>query len=232
MTKFLASAAAAIALTALTARPAQADPFTAEAFTATIEEGNQTYTAMSLGMDFEVIDPWGVTVFGVGVFDDRGDGLLTSHYVRIYDLLTQTVVASMNIEAGQGTLIGGHRYVPLPQPVSLPQGFQGTIVAGYGMGNQDSAGNTHGFLMEVTPPDFHGGDALVNIGQSRYVLSDLLFPDTPDPWYGGGPANRYHAGSFQYYANPEPGTMALLGAVLGGAAWRRRRARKAAAKAA
>ncbi len=228
MIKTLATAAVALALAALGARPATADPAATEAFTATISVGNQTYTSISLGMDFEVIDPHGITIRGLGVFDDNGDGLLTSHYVRIYDLLDQSVVTSMNIEAGQGALLGGYRYVSIPQVIALPFGFQGTIVASYGIGNQDTAGNTHGFLNDVPPPIFNGGASIINIGQSRYSLNSYAFPETLDNWYGGGPANRYQAGSFQYTANPEPGTMVLLGSVLAGAAWRRRKSRKAA----
>ena len=71
---------------------------------------------------------------------------------------------------------------------------------------------------------FNDGRGLITgIGNGRFGAAGT-FPSIRD----SGPANRYHSGSFSMTPNPEPGTLAMLGAVLTGAAVviRRRRRRR------
>jgi hypothetical protein len=225
-------AACAVALAAF-ATPAAADPH--DAFEATITtgtrgdgRGRQTLRNMSLGLDFEVSLDHGINITQLGVWDDRmGNGLSSPHSLMIYDLSDPSApLARIDTLAGQGVLRDGYRYFDLPTPLALGGGTQFSMVVYYGASNLDSNGNSG-----PTPPSFgepapifsgNGYGAIMNIGRARFGTG-LGFPSTLDT----GPANRYHAGSFAYTPNPEPGTLALLSGVLAAAgAWRRRRARQ------
>ena len=81
-----------------------------------------------LGMDFDVITP--IVIFSLGVFDSGQDGLNFAHVVVIYDRNTQLAVATVTIPAGTAALlVNGSRFVDLVTPLTLPAGFQGSIVA-------------------------------------------------------------------------------------------------------
>jgi hypothetical protein len=220
---------ACIAALAAFATPASADSF--DAFTSTITtgttgngKGRQTLRDFSLGLDFEVTFDH-VTITRLGVWDDNGNGLLSSHVLMLYDLSNPSApLAQINTLPGAGVLVNGYRYFDLLDPITLGAGTQFSVVVYYPGDNLDSNGNsgpTPPSLNEPTPI-FDGEGVISNIGVGRYVR-DLAFPDMLDT----GPANRYHSGSFTYSPNPEPGTMVLLSGVLAAAGvWRRRRAKR------
>ena len=223
------SIAACVVAIAAFATSAAAEPY--EAFKATIStgttgngKGRQTLRDFSLGLDFEVTFP-GITISRLGVWDDNGNGLLSSHSLMIYDLADPSApLARIDTLPGTGILVGGYRYFDLPTVLTVTEGTQFTMVVYYPAENADSNGNsgpTPPSLGEPTPV-FDGYGLVSNIGVARYGYG-LAFPGMLDT----GPANRYHAGSFTYSPNPEPGTMILLsGALAAAGVWRRRRARR------
>ncbi len=143
----------------------------------------------ALGMDFDVTSP--VQISQLGVFDSGQDGLARGIMATLYDRATQTEIASVSFtESDPGVLQGGSRFKPLQQPIRLPTGFQGTIVAaGYGSGEPN--GNS-GSPSWSTDPGV--GDLLSFVGSARWGSDAGLFPPNTD----GGPANRYAAGTFVF----------------------------------
>lgn len=222
--------ACAVALAAFAA-PAAAEPI--DAFKATITtgtmgngKGRQTKRDFSLGLDFEVTYSH-ITITRLGIWDDNGDGLLSGHTLLLYDLSDpSTPLAQINTLPGTGDLVAGYRYFDLDVPITLNEGTQFAVVVYYPLDNEDSNGNSGPLPLSLgEPTPIFNGDGygfVSNIGLSRYG-SGLAFPATLDT----GPENRYHAGSFTYSPNPEPGTIVLLsGALAAAGAWRRRRAKK------
>jgi hypothetical protein len=230
MRKSMAALAVAIAAFATSAA---AEPI--EAFSATITtgttgngKGRQTLKDFSLGLDFAVDHSQGISILQLGVWDDNGNGLLSPHTISIYDLSDpSSPLAQINTLPGTGVLLDGYRYFDLATPLTLDAGAEFSVVVYYPPTNFDSNGNsgpTPPSLGEPTPI-FHGevdGHVFVtSIGAGRYG-SGLAFPSTLDT----GPSTRYHAGSFTYTPNPEPGTIVLFsGALAAAGAWRRRRAK-------
>src|SRR4030081_1686490 len=92
--------------------------------------GNQSFTG-DLGMDFYVDRP--ITITSLGAFDASQNGFQHPITVEIYDLSTNSIVqgSQVTISGTQGTLIGSDRFVSLSTPLTLADGFQGSIVAEY-----------------------------------------------------------------------------------------------------
>jgi hypothetical protein len=229
-------AACAIAI-ALFATTSSADPY--DAYKATITDGTlgngkgrQTMRDFSLGLDFEVLYDH-ITITRLGIWDDvYGNGLSSPHSLMIYDLANPAApLVQIDTLPGTGVLEDGYRYFDLPTGLTLAEGTQFTMVVYYPVDNLDSNGNSGPFppaLGEPNPIFVGDGNGLLsNIGTARYG-NGLAFPGTLDT----GPENRYHAGTFTYTPNPEPGTILLVsGALAAAGAWRRRRAKRAAAQA-
>lgn len=204
--------------------------------------GAGNHPPITLGLDFEVLFWQGITITELGVWDDTvvcPDG--TSEQVMLsgktitlwlwnddgtYERLSG-VVTSPNDPYNQGEVRGDYRYYAI-DPVSLEEGQKFTISVGYGDGNLDSSGNSGTVAQDLEPrPIFNdGGGVVANIGSGRYGFDQWNFPSYTD----SGPANRYHAGSFSYFPNPEPSTLLLVGGALSVVGVVRRRRRKAAAK--
>jgi SdrD B-like domain/FG-GAP repeat len=92
--------------------------------------GQNPFTG-SVGLDFNVNQP--ITITQLGVFDSGQTGLKQTLTAYLYDRTTKQLLAKVVFNPGEGTLIGGSRFKPLDQPLTLPAGFQGTIVAdGFG----------------------------------------------------------------------------------------------------
>ena len=229
MRKSVAALAVAIAVLATSAA---AEPY--DAYKATITsgttgngKGRQTMRDFSLGLDFEVTFPH-ITITRLGIWDDAfGNGLSSPHVLMIYDLANPGApLAQIETLPGTGVLEAGYRYFDLPGGLTLEEGTQFSMVVYYPVSNVDSNGNSGPFPPALGEPNpVFAGDGfgmLSNIGVARYG-NGLAFPGTLDT----GPENRYHAGSFTYTPNPEPGTIALVsGALAAAGAWRRRRAKR------
>jgi len=146
--------------------------------------GNQAFGG-ALGMDFNVLRS--VRVTRLGVFDDSSDGIFLPINARLYDRSTRQVLAELTFTTEDaGELIGGSRFKNLPQAITLPAGFQGTMAAsGYGSDERNGNG-VEGRSV------FTGGGSLEFVGLSAYNADATGYPGTVD----GGPANRYAAGTF------------------------------------
>ena len=158
-------------------------------------EGNQAI-GVAVGNDFDVTRP--IRITRLGAFDDGSDGLRRTISVRLYERPTQKEFARLTFTPDRpGTLVDGSRFLDLAEPVDLPIGFQGAIVAsGYGaderVGNEGIPGTA-----DLNLEWFTGG-CLRFVGTSRYGES----PDGYPPIADGGPANRYAAGTFAFEPLP------------------------------
>lgn len=225
------SMVAMIAALAAFATSAAAEPI--DAFTSTITsgtmgngKGRQTLKNFSLGLDFEVTSSYAIDITRLGVWDDNGNGLVSPHTISVYDISNPaTPLVQITTMPGEGVLVDGYRYFDLAMPITLENGTLFSVVVYYPAGNLDSNGNSG-----PTPPSLGEPTPIFHAGVDNYVSSTgvgrfgsgLAFPSTLDT----GPSNRYHAGSFTYTPNPEPGTIVLLsGALAAAGAWRRRRAK-------
>jgi fibronectin type 3 domain-containing protein len=156
--------------------------------------GNQDITGASVGMDFDVALP--VRITRLGVFDDGGDGLLAPISARLFDR-TATDQPRVSLEftpEDPGELIEGSRFKPLPEPLTLNPGFQGSIVV-EGYNTEERLYNTFG-QPAVDFQIFDGG-SLLFVGRSRYGTAGQ-FPGTVDT----GPVNRFAGGTFEFEPLP------------------------------
>ena len=146
----------------------------------------------ALGMDFDVAKP--IRITKLGVFDDNSDGLTLTLTAMIFNRETQTALATnVFTQEDPGDLVDGSRFKPLAQPLGLPAGFKGSIVAsGYGAGEQ--LFNTGNLPENVALLKTFDGGSIVFTGASRWSNTPETFPTTIDQ----GPANRYAAGTFYF----------------------------------
>jgi hypothetical protein len=163
--------------------------------------GNQEFGG-TLGMDFDVISD--IRILRIGVFDDLSDGLNRTIQARLYDRddISTPLVSLEFTPAEPGRLFGGSRFQALDDPIELPAGFRGTIVAeGYGPGERN--GNQGGGLRGYTTND---GDCRISfVGGGRFGNEPGGYPGTVD----GGPANRYGAGTFDFEGSGGPPLLPL-----------------------
>ena len=221
-----------IVAVALFAMASAAQAVQTQAYSATQFVGNQSFGG-SLGLDFEVNSP--IVISDLGVFDHNQDGISTNGSL-IAELWSRNengtpgafgddtgiaVLATLSFDnASPGTLTNGFRLKPLGAPLLISPGSY-TMVA-YGFDSPDDLYNSNGGANTPTTND--GGGLITFEGVSRFNLTAGLFPTTPD----GGPAARYHAGTFVFAAPavPEPVTVGLF--VMSGLALLARRRRVAA----
>jgi hypothetical protein len=99
--------------------------------------GNQS-SYFSAGSDFTVQgNP--IQVTALGVYDDGGNGLISSHDVAIWTSAGGDPLVRLMVPAGTGgTLVGGFRYYPLSSPVELAANTLYVIEAWYNTGDADT----------------------------------------------------------------------------------------------
>ncbi len=179
--------------------------------------GTQAYNG-ALGNEFDVLSPAGISVTRLGVFDDNSDGLNSTITVGIFDRSTASLVGtSLTFTGNDGSLEDGTRWITLVSPITLAAGFEGMVVA-QGYNGSERNGNV-GTGSTASPTD-DGGGAISFVCGSRFGPGGVFdYPTSVD----GGPANRYHAGNFDYDVIPEPSSLALLLGAFGFVGLRRRR---------
>lgn len=201
-------------------------------------KGRQTLQDFVLGMHFRV-ETDSISITSLGFWDDNGNGAQSPLKILLFDKGNfNPLLAFIDVPTGTGgTLIDGYRYFDLAEDIHLLQGDEFTVAVYYPQGNLNSNGNSGppDWDLEPTPTFLPGLDPFIsNIGIASYGEGQV-YPGIPDQQGTSaglqGPANRYHAGSFQYTPNPEPGTMVLLGGAAAVAGAIRRRRRKAQAQA-
>jgi len=140
-------------------------------------------------MDFNVRES--IAILSLGVCDDGSDGLPATLTAYVYDRATQTSLARLEFTPEDpGELIGGSRLKELDDPLALPAGFRGSIVAeGYGAGDL----LPNGGAIPITWTTDDGGCLIEFVGGGRWGDAGS-YPATVDP----GPANRYAAGTFEF----------------------------------
>lgn len=169
-----------------------------------LPEGNQAFGG-SLGMHFDVARP--IQITKLGVYDEYGDGLFLTLHASIWNRQTREKLAELEFTPeNPGELTGGSRFKPLPSPLVLPAGFQGTIVA-YGYGAEERLFNTGNRPDDVALLATFDGGSLMFVGTSAYSATPGEFPGVPD----GGPANRYAAGTFYFEPRTEEPPVLTIG---------------------
>ena len=174
---------------------------------ATGTTGNQNYGA-PLGMDFNAVRA--IRVLSLGVFDSGSNGLSSALTAQLWrrnengtpgvftDDTGSAVLASQTFTpADPGTLVGGSRFKPLATPLDLAPGAY-TMVA-YGYSATEPNGNL-GIGAASWTTDGGTGGAIQFVGGSRYGATNGTFPNSVD----AGPANRYAAGTLQYFDGSDP----------------------------
>lgn len=134
-----------------------------------------------------------IQITRLGAFDSGQDGFANNINVRIYDRDNAAVpVAAETLSAGlTGSLVNGSRFIAPSTTLTLAAGFRGAIVAD-GYSGLEPLNNTG---IPGDPPSTinTGGGLLRFVGQSRFG-DPGVYPANLD----NGPANRYHAGTFEY----------------------------------
>jgi PEP-CTERM motif len=194
------------------------------AFTFPTTTGADT-TFGSIGLEFEVIDPLGITLTDYGAYDSSQDGFANPVTIQIYSInaLTDTsgttVGVALPITSG-ATLDGTSRFVPLSSSLILTPGkYVISMVSNGELYANDPSGN--GVIL-------NSGAALapqvvtLGIGTYRSRFGFGVFPDFRNNVYDkAGPTFKYTANTV---ATPEPTTLALFG--LGATAFIVRRRKK------
>jgi hypothetical protein len=163
--------------------------------------GNQTFTG-SLGLDFIVIQP--IVVTELGVFHDSvntgSPDLQAPLEAKLYQRdpigVCNTLLATLEFTPGdEGKPMDSSFFKPLPTPITLPAGFEGTIEAS-GYGATEMNGNGFGLAVNWFTDD--GGGLIIFTGGGRF--GDANNPSWWPVSVDGGPENRYAAGTFMYHA--------------------------------
>lgn len=160
--------------------------------------GNQNFGG-TLGMDFDVNNP--IIVKRIGVFDDNSDGLFLTITAKLWDRsdpFNPVELISIDFSPEDpGELVGGSRFKPLPEPLRLEVGFQGTIHA-EGYGAEERLRNVLSDPANIVWTTHDGNGSIAFVGGSRYGTTAQWYPNVVD----AGPAARYAAGTFEYETTP------------------------------
>jgi hypothetical protein len=173
--------------------------------------GRGTANSVTLGWDFALTNS--VIATNLGVWDNNnsssfgapGDGLLSDHLVSIWTS-TGSLVASVLVPAGGGTLLNGFRYLSIA-PTLLASGNY-VIGAFYAVGNQDP--NAALMTTLTTAPGVIFGQPRADAGNA-FPVATLS-------------GNGVFGPNFQFVAaTPEAGSSGILLAISGSLLWWKRR---------
>jgi hypothetical protein len=184
---------------------ARADLIPALELSANPNVSGSIWASSTRGWEFHLTEQLSVTA--LGYFDAGGDGFFETHTVGLWTATGSTTpLASVDVLSSD-PLLGHFRYHLLPTPLLLSPGVQ-YVVAGTTVSGND--------LIVVNDSNFTT-DSRVSWDASRSVVGNttLTFPTNTSAIAGQWGA------TFASDPVPEPGGLALLAALAGGAAgWR------------
>ncbi|MCZ7638731.1 MAG: hypothetical protein M5U12_23350 [Verrucomicrobia bacterium] len=132
-------------------------------------------------MDFDVNNP--IIVKRIGVFDDNSDGLFLTITAKLWDRSDPAnPIELISIDftpEDPGVLVGGSRFKPLPEPLRLEVGFQGTIHA-EGYGAEERLRNVLSDPANIVWTTHDGNGSIAFVGGSRYGTTAQWYPDVVD----------------------------------------------------
>ena len=149
----------------------------------------------TIGNDFDVNTP--IKITALGVFDSGNDGLVGKLNARIYDRDSHASLADIDFTPeAPGTLVGGSRFLALKNPLTLPNGFHGTISVAYlGTTALEPIGNVRVTLGSWTVDSDNGALSFVGVGRHSWMGTGDSFPDIQDP---SPEPNNFAAGTFVF----------------------------------
>ena len=180
------------------------------AYTGATPNGIQNWGG-TLGMDFNVVNPTGIVISQLGAFDHGQNGIIGTQAggsirVAVFNRNTQTIVPGLDvyIAGSSDPLVSFHRMRNIT-PVTLPVGNYSIVALGYN--NSELNGNSGFAGYPATNTNSNSG-AIVFTGGARAGSTIFDFPGSVD----GGPASRYHAGTFSY-STGNPGKIVVLSVI-------------------
>ena len=214
--KISLAAAAGVALVAMGVASTAADA--AQAFGLPVSRDVVGTGPYAIADNVQVASATGITVTALGFYDGfpvtsqppagNGDGLVTDHYVNLYNLAdTTTPLARILIQAGTGTLSDGFRFIMLDTPIFVASG------ASLGVVGYNVAGSTQDPYGDNSTFESNGG-ALTLLG-TQFNSGNQT---TGYPTDNSGGNDVFATADFQYdvgdttAAVPEPASLTLLGA--------------------
>src|SRR5215831_13602492 len=141
-----------------------------------------------------------ITVTGLGVFDDNGDGLNVSHDVGLWDS-SGNLLASTTVPAGTVAPLLGGLY-----RMSTISGFALIVGDVYYVGSVNGIDND-GWLQD--PTTLIAAPQITYLSrQFEFSSGGLVFPDL-----AGSGSTGYFGGNFEFGTSsvPEPGSLLMLG---------------------
>ncbi|WP_207495292.1 T9SS type A sorting domain-containing protein [Aridibaculum aurantiacum] len=160
-------------------------------------QGNQAFYG-SLGTPFEVKNLGGIYLTSLGAFDHNGDGIRGTQdggiRVGIFDEWGFEVAQTI-IKGNAEGIRGNYRFKAI-HPVLLRRGRYVVVAKGYN--DTELAGNAGIHGVGSYPAGDLGGGAIAYSGTSTYGNNDSTGGFTV-PTNGDATANRYQAGTFEYY---------------------------------
>lgn len=148
-----------------------------------------------------------MTVWQLGVFDHQGDGIQgeTTLTVQLYTRRgnSGTLLETLHFDAtSPGKLVRGHRFKPLPVPVTLLPGAYTIAAWGFDKLNPEGNAGNKPYVPKAPPWTMNDGGGLLRFeGGGRFGYAGVnAFPRHPD----AGPVNRYAAATFVFSAADLP----------------------------
>jgi hypothetical protein len=180
------------------------------AYTGATPNGIQNWGG-TLGMDFNVVNPTGIVISQLGAFDHGQNGIIGTQAggsirVAVFNRNTQSIVPGLDvyIAGSNDPLVSFHRMRNVT-PVTLPVGNYSIVALGYNGSELNGNSGVAGY--PATNTNSNSG-AIVFTGGARAGSTLFDFPGSAD----GGPASRYHAGTFSY-STGNPGKTVVLSVI-------------------
>jgi lysophospholipase L1-like esterase len=181
-------------------------PFVLSAYTSSAAKTSSNLGTRNAGHEFTVTGA-PVVVRDLGVWDSAADGLKAAHTVTLFSLdqigagakATAVPGGSVSVPAGTAAMLeAGHRFAPLPAPVTLAPGNYAVIA--YGLNADDLPGDGGGLPLPAT-----------GVGDAQFDAYEFVSAASP-AFPSGGDQNTHANASLRFESKLKPLRVMPLGA--------------------